>query len=134
MNAVKKQSGLSMVGILFLIIVFGFALLFAATVVPSYINDRAAVASLKQLADEPNLSDMSLADVRSRLQKSLSLNSVNDVARDALKVKRKGAGKKGYLATIEYEHRDNLFLNIDLVVRYHSVLDTKAPELCCDPQ
>jgi len=121
MNGYKKQSGLSMVGILFLIIVFGFSLLFAATVLPSYINDRAAVASLKQLADEPNLSDMSLADVRSRLQKALSL-------------KRKGAGKKGYLATIEYEHRDNLFLNIDLVVRYHSVLDTAAPELCCDPQ
>lgn len=134
MNKHNKQRGLSLVGILFLIIVFGFALLFAATTVPSYINNRAVVASMKQLADEPNLGEMNLANVRSRLQKSLSLNSVNEQARQALSVKRKGNGKKGYVATIQYEHRENLFLNIDLVSRYHNVLDTNAPELCCDPQ
>lgn len=134
MNRRKNQSGLSLVGILFLVIVFGFSLLFAAAVVPSYINNRAVVASLQQLADEPNLAEMNLADFRSRLQKTLSLNSVNDEARQALTVKRKRNGRKGFLVTIKYEHRETLFLNIDLVSRYHNVLDSAAPELCCDPQ
>lgn len=129
-----KQSGLSLVGILFLVIIFGFTLLFAAATVPSYINHQAVVASMKQVADEPNLADMTLVDFRSRLQKTLSLNSINDEARQALSIKRKANGKKGYVATIQYENRKTLFLNIDLVSRYHSVLDSTAPELCCDPQ
>jgi len=134
MNTIKSHSGLSLVSILFFIIVFGSALLFAASTIPSYINNQAVVASMKQLADEPNLNEMSLADFRSRLQKALSLNSVNDQAKKALSVKRNGKGQKGYIATIQYESRKNLFLNIDIVSRYHNVLDTAAPEFCCDPQ
>lgn len=129
----KNQHGLSLVSVLFFIIVFGSALLFAAAVLPSYINNQAVVGSLKQLADEPNLDEMTLSEFRSRLQKALSLNSVNEKARKALSVQRKRSGEGGFVATIQYENRENLFLNIDIVTSYHNVLDTKAPELCCKP-
>lgn len=134
MDHYKQQRGLSLVSILFFIIVFGFALLFIASTLPSYINNSAVVASMKQVADEPNIKDMSLADFRSRLTKALSLNSVNDDAKKALVIKRNTNGKKGFVATINYEVRENLFLHIDLVSRYDNQLDTSAPELCCVPQ
>ena len=130
----QKQNGLSLVSILFFIIVFGSALLFAAAVLPSYINNQAVIGSLKQVADEPNLGDMTLSEFRTRLQKTLSLNSVNDQAERALSVQRKRSGEPGFIATIKYENRETLFLNIDIVTSYHNELDSTAPELCCKPQ
>lgn len=130
----KQQTGLSLVSILFFIIVFGSVLLFTAAVFPSYINNQAVVGSLKQVADEPNLNDMTLSEFRSRLQKTLSLNSVNDQVERALTVQRKRNGQNGYIATIQYENRENLFFNIDIVSSYHNELDSTAPELCCKPQ
>lgn len=128
MQTLHRQKGLSAIGWLFVISVFGFSLLVASKLSPYYLDNRFVVATLKNLAEDPELSRLSPSDIRTRLNKTFKINNIRGKARDSVKVVK---NNKSTIVTIEYEERVHLLQNIEVVLTFNSLLDSAKPGDCC---
>ena len=128
MKLLKKQQGLSAIGWLVVISIFGFCLLVLAKLGPHYLDNRYVVATLKTLADDPTFPRMTVSEVKSKLSKTFQINNVRGKPTKSVKVTKKA---QKILVIIEYEERLNLLHNVDVVLVFKHQLDSTEPELCC---
>jgi hypothetical protein len=128
MISLKQQKGLSSIGWLSVIILFGAIFTIVAKLAPFYLDNRFVVSTLQGLADDPTFPKMTSSQVRSKLTKTFRLNNIRGKAVDSVKVLKK---KNITLVTIEYEERINIVYNIDVVLIFNSLLDSSRPEECC---
>lgn len=128
MNSIKKQKGLSAIGWLFVITVFGFSLLVASKLGPHYLDNRFVVSTLKSLADDPEFPRMNPSEIRSKLSKTFSINNIRGKATESVKVVK---NSQSTLVTINYEERVHLMHNIEVVLTFNSLLDSARPSDCC---
>jgi hypothetical protein len=128
MISLKQQKGLSSIGWLSVIILFGAVFTIVAKLAPFYLDNRFVVSTLQGLADDPTFPKMTSSQVRSKLTKTFRLNNIRGKAVDSVKVLKK---KNITLVTIEYEERINIVYNIDVVLIFNSLLDSSRPEECC---
>ncbi len=130
MVTLKRQQGLSSIGWLFVIAVFGVVFTIAAKLTPFYLDNRFVVSTLKGLAEDSAFPTMTPNQVRSKLNKTFTINSVRGKPTDALKVTKK---KNVILVTVNYEERVDILFNVDVVLTFTNVLDSTRPEECCSP-
>ena len=130
MMSIKRQQGLSSTGWLFVIAVFGAILTIVAKLAPFYLDNRVVVATLNTLAEDSAFPSMAPNQVRSKLQKTFTINAIRGKPLQALKVTKK---KNVMLVTVAYEERVNIVFNIDAVLTFNNVLDSTRPEECCSP-
>lgn len=130
MKSFKRQGGLSMTGWLFVVCVFGFSLFTAARLAPHYLDNRFVVASLEDLAEDPAFPTMTLSEVKEKLSKNFKINNVRGKPLKSLKVERKS---KATVVSIFYEEKIPFFYNVEVLLTFHSVLNSKHPEDCCKP-
>jgi hypothetical protein len=128
MISLKQQKGLSSIGWLSVIILFGAVFTIVAKLAPFYLDNRFVVSTLQGLADDPEFPKMASSQVRSKLTKTFKINNIRGKAVDSVKVIKK---KNITLVTIEYEERINIVYNIDIVLTFNSLLDSSRPEECC---
>jgi hypothetical protein len=128
MISLKQQKGLSSIGWLSVIILFGAVFTIVAKLAPFYLDNRFVVSTLQGLADDPAFPKMASSQVRSKLTKTFKINNIRGKAVDSVKVIKKNNIK---LVTIEYEERINIVYNIDIVLTFNSLLDSSRPEECC---
>ncbi len=130
MYSLKQQRGLSALGWLFVITIFGFSLLVASKLGPHYLDNRFVVETLEALGEDPAFPRMSLVEIRSKLDKTFNINNVRGQATESVKVTKNSTGT---LVQIKYEERVHLLHNIDVVLTFNSVLDSSKPDDCCRP-
>lgn len=131
LTSLANQRGMSLTGILLVAFIFGSILLFASKTVPEYIDDRFVKATLKKISQgSGSIVGKSKRVVRDRLTKAFSLNNVRDAASDPKNWVIE-AHDEHFIVIIDYEVRNNLFSNIDVVMHFRHRLDTRTPELCC---
>lgn len=128
MSSLKQQQGLSMIGWLCLIVLFGFSVLVVSKLGPHYIDNRYVVSALKTLADNPDLSRMAPGEIRSSLSKIFTVNNIRGKATESVKVVKNSNATQ---VTIAYEERINLIYNIDVVLVFNHLLDSRSPGDCC---
>ena len=128
MISLKQQKGLSSIGWLLVIVIFGAVFTIVAKLAPFYLDNRFAVSTLQGLADDPTFPKMLPSQVRSKLKKTFKINNIRGKAANSVKVIKK---KNITLVTIEYEERINIVYNIDVVLTFNSLLDSSRPEECC---
>jgi hypothetical protein len=128
MIRLKKQKGLSSIGWLFVIAVFGSIFTIVAKLSPYYLDNRFVVSTLQGLAEDSTFPQMTPNQVRTQLSKTFSINNVRGKAVDSLKVIK---DKNATLVTIRYEERINILYNVDVVLTFNSLLDSTRPEKCC---
>jgi hypothetical protein len=128
MISLKQQKGLSSIGWLFVIAVFGAVFTIVAKLAPFYLDNRFVVSTLQGLADDSTFPQMTTNQVRTHLSKTFSINNVRGKAVDSLKVTK---NKNATIVTIEYEERIPMLLNVDVVLTFNSLLDSTRPEQCC---
>lgn len=126
----RRQQGLSSLGWLIAITIVGLTLTIAAKLVPFYLDNRFVVSALKTLAEDSSFPKMTPSQVRTKLNKTFTINAIRGKPVKALKVSKK---KNVTLVTINYEERVNILLNVDAVLTFNHVLDSTRPELCCSP-
>lgn len=95
-------------------------LLSALKVVPSYLDNNVIVNAMQGIIDNNDFENMSLADVRSDLQRSLITNSIRDFSSSNVVLTREGDER--YI-DINYETRSPLFYNIEIVVVFENRFD-----------
>lgn len=127
----RFQKGMSFSGILALMLVIGSFLIFASKTIPAYMDDRMILSTMKKLTQGDN--DIRGKDkrfVRDVISKSLLVNNIRSVAGD-LKSWVITRDDEHFVVELEYEVRESLFSNVDVVVHFKHRLDTRNPELCC---
>jgi hypothetical protein len=114
MDTRQQQRGMSLIGMLLLImIVVGVALL-AMRITPMYLDNMAVRGALKGLEADPGArSAESPEQLRSLLQRRLDVNSISTVSGKDIKVRRLDGGGREVRAT--YQVRVHLVGNLDVV-------------------
>lgn len=94
---------------------FGGLLTLAIKIGPAYLDDFTIQEALESLDGTDGLSHMGPAQVRSLINKRLSVNNV-----DGFDPKNISVEKNGELVVIkvDYEVRNNIFRNVDTVVHF----------------
>ncbi len=127
----SKQSGMSLTSMLVVAFIFGSLLLFMSKTVPAFIDDRFVKSSLKSLTSgSMNIVGKTPRVVRTNLSQQMNMNNVRGAPMDGKNwvIERDG---EHFVVVIDYEVRNNLIANIDVVMHFRHRLDTKTPDLCC---
>ena len=130
MVSLKSQKGLSALGWLFVISVFGFTLLTVSKLGSYYLDNRFVVATLEDLGADPEFPRLSVGEIKSKLGKTFSINNVRGKPTESVRVTKTSGGTQ---VAIEYEERIAFIHNIDVVLTFHNVLDSRRPDDCCRP-
>lgn len=115
MNSMKRQQGLSLIGLaglLFLIVFFGTL---TVKMSGSYFDHMSINKMIENSLQGQTASRFSETELRDRLEKNMQINQVQMDLKDALKVNKRSNPIK---ITLEYENRVHLFYNVDVVMMF----------------
>ena len=110
----KRQRGMTLIGFLFLLSAAVFVAYIGMKLVPIYINYYSVVDAMRDLAEEPNASSMSEAQIRNSMARRLSVNYVRNLGPENFQIVR----GNGVNLIVDYEVREPLIGNIDAVVSF----------------
>lgn len=119
-RSAKAQRG-SAYTTMILVALFGLVILAALKIAPAYIDDRAIAGTIENMAASNEFADMSIADIRSSLMRTLNTNRIQFDPSNVVLVKE---GSREYV-DVNYESRKSLFYNIDAVVKFEHRFDKK---------
>ncbi len=113
MTNLHKQKGMTAVGWLLVLGLIAFFTLIVLRLAPMYLEYSKVESVVDSLKDEPGIASQSRAQILKLVQKRFDVNDVRTVdPRTALKVSR----DKGVTTVrVEYERREHLMANIDVV-------------------
>ena len=112
----NRQKGMSTVGIIAVVGIFGFLVVGLFTVFPMYYDNFKLQSSLEALQNDSSVDPKSKQAIWGALKKRLYINEVRSITKDRVKMIRKD-GKT--TITVSYEARDafigNLFIGATFV-------------------
>ena len=116
-DARSRQDGMTYMGMLILLVVIAFFAIVLVKVSPLYMEHFKVDSSLESLAQESKDSQAALSprEIEKHLLNRLSINDVQHVTKDNIKITREG---RKTVVTVDYEARVTLFSNLDLVARF----------------
>ncbi|NKI34404.1 DUF4845 domain-containing protein [Wenzhouxiangella sp. XN79A] len=113
----KRQMGMTLIGFLLLLSAVIFVAYIGMKLVPIYMNHYNIVSAMKDLAAEPGSAQYSERRVRDLLSRKLSVNYVRSLRPDQIELIRSPQPS----LKLEYEVREDLIGNIDVVVSFNRV-------------
>ena len=117
---VNRQQGMSSLGLLAVIAIAAFVLLCGFKLGPLYIDDSFVKGSLNKMAKE-NLVGMSNSQIRSKIGKHFTVDSVRDISLNDIKIERK---KNRVILALDYEKRVEFLGNVEVVASFSHRLDS----------
>jgi uncharacterized protein YneF (UPF0154 family) len=120
MQSRKKQQGLTFISWLVVLIVLGLFVMVGIKITPVYLEHFAVKQSLKSIKNEPMISRKSVKEIRKILFRRFDMNSIYDLKKDDVTIKRTGGKTK---ITVAYEERRSLFGNISLVMTFKDSIE-----------
>ena len=86
----SKQTGITMIGILFIGILVVFAALVTMRMVPAYIEYGSIVKVLKAMSNDPDLKTMSIKEIRSSFDRRATIDNITAIKGDDLDISKDG--------------------------------------------
>lgn len=118
----KKQQGMSALGMLMAMVLVVSAMLLAMKLVPLYINDYAIGKAVTALGNEADLYAKSKSEVRNFMRRKLAADYTDDLSEDAIQVEK----NKGTITIdVNYESRVSIIANLDIVAKFSHHLEKK---------
>ena len=114
------QKGLSLLGILFILLLVGFALTVLFRVGPLYLDDYTVRKSFEELGDG-DIRTLSDQAIREKLYKYFVVNNVDDIDLKQVRVDRDPAR---IVVSLYYERRVQFLGNLDVVAKFNNVYDS----------
>lgn len=112
----KRQQGLTLISIIFILGLIGVVTLLTLKIVPIYLDHGKVKSALEALKATPDIQTKSEAEIRESLNKRFSINYVYDVKKDDIKVVKHGNYVK---VDIEYETVVKLVGNLSALAEFH---------------
>jgi len=113
----KGQRGASGLVMLVMVLFFGSLLTLLLKLGPAYMDDYTIQEALN---DTKGLSEMGPAEVRSQINKRLSVNNVRTLSAESITVDKDG---DRVLIVVDYEVRSPVISNIDAVMHFKHAYD-----------
>ena len=112
---VKSEAGMTMLGMLCVVMLVAGSMLVVMKVAPVYVDDYAIAKALKAVGEESGIGYSNKREIRKILTKRLSVDYTRELADDEIKVIKSG---KELRIEISYEARVPLVYNLDVVARF----------------
>ncbi len=123
MNRWHHQNGMTAIGWMLMLGLIAFFTLITLRLVPLYMEYAKVASSLESLQNEPGITRKTKAEIIRMLQKRFDVNDVMTVSAKEIKIKK----DKGILTiSIDYERREHLISNIDIVATFDKKIEVVA--------
>jgi hypothetical protein len=111
----NRQSGMSGIGILIILILVVFAALIGMRVTPAYIEYFAIKKAVTAMAQSGELSGATVADVRRAFDKRAAIDDISSINSADLEIAKEGGD---VILSFAYEKRVPLFYNVSLLIDF----------------
>ncbi|MDX1597045.1 MAG: DUF4845 domain-containing protein [Marinobacter sp.] len=122
-SSMGRQSGASALTMLVMVLFFGSLLTLVIKLGPAYLDDITIQEALEGLEGTEGLSTMGPPQVRSLINKRLSVNNVRGFDAKQISVEKNG---EFVVIKVDYEVRNNLFRNVDTVIHFKHEYEMKG--------
>ncbi len=121
----KRQAGLTLIGFIFILIIFGIFAYAAMKLVPAYVEYLGVVKAMNQVASESTLANKTPEEIRQDLSFKGSFQYVNDSTLGANNVLIK-SGPEGSVLQVKYDKDIPFFYNIDFLLHFEKSVPLKT--------
>ena len=115
----ERQRGLTVIGMLLLIVVLGFMALVAMKVIPMYIQYFTIKSTIESIRKEPQLAQMGLMDIQTAIQKRFDIGYVDKITAKDLKLRNDRSGR---VLDLVYEDDQPLFYGLHIVLKVNEAI------------
>lgn len=122
-SAMGRQGGASALTMLVMVLFFGSLLTLVIKLGPVYLDDITIQEALEGLEGTEGLSTMGPPQVRSLINKRLSVNNIRGFDAKQISVEKNG---EFVVIKVDYEVRNNLFRNVDTVIHFKHEYEMKG--------
>ncbi|MFT6295295.1 MAG: hypothetical protein ACJATW_001574 [Glaciecola sp.] len=116
---VKRQAGASKLGLIMILAVTVLFLICALRIGPLYIDHNIVTSYTKGLIESGEIANLNTREFRLRVGDNLRINNVRDFDVTSIRLAKENDKP---VVTIAYERRVELFLNLDVVAKFNTVL------------
>lgn len=109
-----RQRGITVIGMLILIIAIAFVALIAMKVVPMYIQYYTIKSTVESIRKEPQLAQMSAQDIQNAIQKRFDIGYVDKIAARDLKLRNE---RNGRVLDLVYQDERELFYGLSVLLK-----------------
>ena len=114
----QKQRGMTMLGFLMVLCLVIFFAFCAMKIVPMYIEFYSVKQALKGLSEDQGLAGATKEKIREMYLRRLEMSYADHVKKmDALRFE---SGDGGVKMVVDYERRETLMANLDVVGKFHA--------------
>ncbi len=115
----ERQHGITVIGMLLLIIVLAFAALIAMKVVPMYIQYYTIKSTIESIRKEPQVAQMSVTDIQNAIQKRFDIGYVENITARNLKIRQDRGGR---VLDLVYDDERELFYGLHVVLKVNEAI------------
>ncbi|MCK5728152.1 MAG: DUF4845 domain-containing protein [Methylococcales bacterium] len=116
----QKQQGMTMISMVLLLTLIGGVVLFFFKVAPIYMNHGKVKSAIESLASIPELEFKSKSQIQVFLQKRLSVNSVYDLPKKAIKIIKRGNYVK---ISAKYDIKEPIVGNLNVLIEFNDFIE-----------
>ena len=119
MNGMKRQQGITLISLVMILALLGFAVFIGMKLVPVYQEYMSVVQAMNSVAAQPGISRQEANQIKQMLEKRFYVSYVESVKKSHMKISR----ARGYTLQIKYEVRRPLLGNLDFVAKFDKTVD-----------
>lgn len=113
----KKQQGMSFIGLVLMIAGIVFVAVIGMKLAPSYIEYAAVKKAIKKVSNEPNLNEKSNKEIKDSFERSAIVDNVKSISKNDLNITKTDSA---VLIDVEYQ------VVVPLVANVSALIDFKA--------
>jgi Tfp pilus assembly major pilin PilA len=117
--ALDRQNGMTMIGVILLLIVIAFVGLTVMRVVPMYLNYYQIVKNVEAVKADLRGAEASPEQIKLSLSRRFDIDYIQVIQAKDLKVRKNGGA---VLVDIKYEDRRELISNLDIVGKFDNTI------------
>ncbi len=125
-NLLKRQKGITAIGIILMLVVLGCFVLFTLTAFPLYNEYFAVKSSMDAVVSLPENKRKTASDIRKFFLRNVEINGVERFTdysvKELLTIKKSKDGKKKYM-NVKYVADNKLFKNIYLTMKVDETME-----------
>ena len=122
-RASMKQGGISATGFIIILLIIGFFTMIALKLLPVYFENFKIKSALESLKDESGISNKTNIEIGNIIAHRFIIENIDRVKSDQVKIKR---DRSKIVIDLDYEVRDNLVANVDLVVTFKDKVEIEG--------
>ncbi len=115
----SSQRGMTVIGMLLLIIMLAFIALIAMKVVPLYVQYYTIKSTIESIRKEPQLAQMTTQDIQAGIQKRFNIGYVENVKARDLKIRSESGGR---VLDLVYQDERPLFYGLSVILKVNETV------------